>query len=1163
MRRNLLFILPFLFISLWAEAQTSLKGKITEEGNDRPVGFSNVAIYKDGILLTGTFTDDLGNYNFPDIDPGVYDVEASFTGFQTKKVSGVQVLAGKVTTVDIAIGTDGGVLLETVEVVYEPPLIEQDNTTSGTIVTGETIKNLPTRNINSIVALSAGTSSADDGGAITVRGARSDGTLYIVDGIPVRGALIPESEIEQLQVITGGLEAQYGDATGGIISITTKGPSNQFTGRVDVESSQLTDPYNWNLYGFNFSGPILKNKNTGRSILGFRLSGRYQDRLDDDPSAVPIYRINDESLAALEANPILPDGSSFLPAADFYNNDNVNAQETRPFENSSLIDLNTKIDARLSNAIDLAFTGAYRESENQFAPSRGWYVYNSHNNPIANSSTLRGNFRFRHRLGGGLLPSAGSTRSKGLIQNASYTLQFGYEKVESDDTDQRHGFNYFDYGHVGNFDIEWVPTFAFEFDPESQQVVLNHTDYRQVLRGYENGTSNPVLANYNNAMNLATGEPLNGDIGDFIITGGGNDNNLLARGQFVAPNGQISSIFNNSWGFHTNVGTVYNRASFSQNEIYTFNGKMNFDLVPGGSDKGRHNIQLGIFYEQRIGRSHTVFPRSLWDVARQQVNNHIQGIEEGAATVGSINIEGIGDVDLKEVSIETGEDNRFFRAIRDELGVPLNQYVNVDGLDPSQLRLDMFSAKELNDQNLISYIGTDYLGNPFDGTFDDFFTATDADGVRTFPVAPNRPIYTAAYIQDKFTFDDIIFRLGVRIDRYDANTKVLKDPFSLYEIMGAEEYHTNFGGDRPGNIGDDFAVYLNDGGTDVQAYRDGEQWYEANGTPVNDAIEIFSGNLVFPKYKDQRVEDNPNFIKSRDFDPNVSFEDYEAQVNIMPRLAFSFPISEEANFFAHYDILVQRPASNTLATARDYFYFTDFPGITKNNPDLRPSRTIDYEVGFQQKLSETSKLKLSAYYRELRDMIQFRTYFPVPIIGQYTTYDNQDFGTVKGFSFEYELRRTSNISLLANYTLQFADGTGSGSNSQRGLTSRGNLRNLFPLTFDERHRVNVNMDFRYRAGRFYNGPTLNGIELLSNFGVNVQTVAVSGRPYTATLTPLELGGAQIAGALNGARKPWTFATNLRVDKAFTLTDKLGLNVYCRISNLFDRRNVINVYSATG
>jgi outer membrane receptor for ferrienterochelin and colicin len=51
--------------------------------------------------------------------------------------------------------------------------------------------------------------------------------------------LIPESEIDQLQVITGGIEAQYGDVTGGIISITTKGPSNAFSGGVEVETSAL------------------------------------------------------------------------------------------------------------------------------------------------------------------------------------------------------------------------------------------------------------------------------------------------------------------------------------------------------------------------------------------------------------------------------------------------------------------------------------------------------------------------------------------------------------------------------------------------------------------------------------------------------------------------------------------------------------------------------------------------------------------------------------------------------------------------------------------------------------------------------------------------------------------------------------------------------------
>jgi hypothetical protein len=196
-------------------------------------------------------------------------------------------------------------------------------------------------------------------------------------------------------------------------------------------------------------------------------------------------------------------------------------------------------------------------------------------------------------------------------------------------------------------------------------------------------------------------------------------------------------------------------------------------------------------------------------------------------------------------------------------------------------------------------------------------------------------------------------------------------------------------------------------------------------------------------------------------------------------------------------------------------------------------------------------------------MIQIRTFFPVPIVNQYTTYDNQDFGTVKGFAFEYDLRRTGNVSLTANYTLQFADGTGSTPNSQRGLTSRGNLRNLFPFSYDERHRINFNFDFRYLSGRFYNGPRLGGLDILSNFGVNLQAIAVSGRPYTATLTPQQFGGSQFAGSINGARKPWTFTINMRVDKSFRIADKLNMNVYCRVSNLLDRQNVLNVYSATG
>ena len=70
-------------------------------------------------------------------------------------------------------------------------------------------------------------------------------------------------EIEQIKVVTGGVPAQYGDATGGVISVTTKGPSNKFFGQLEFESSDLFGEYDYNLLGFALSGPIKKRNSDG------------------------------------------------------------------------------------------------------------------------------------------------------------------------------------------------------------------------------------------------------------------------------------------------------------------------------------------------------------------------------------------------------------------------------------------------------------------------------------------------------------------------------------------------------------------------------------------------------------------------------------------------------------------------------------------------------------------------------------------------------------------------------------------------------------------------------------------------------------------------------------------------------------------------------------
>ena len=334
--QRILFI-SFILLCLsvvFLQAQTSLGGKVIDEESKEPISFGTIALFKNGVLVTGTETDVEGYFNFPDMDPGLYDVEASYLGYKSRRITGVKVLAGKSTKLDIQLGSDGGVVLQEITIVeYKVPLIEQDNTTSGSVITSDQIRSLPTRNINALAATTAGLAAADEGKAITIRGSRSDATNYYIDGIRIQGNLIPESEIDQLQVITGGIEAQYGDVTGGIISITTKGPSNKFSGGVEVESSKYLDPYSNSLIGVNLSGPILKNKK-GQSILGYRFSGRYTHQYEDNPPATSIYRIKEDKLAELEANPVTALGSSFIISADNLLADDVDILKARNNEKS-------------------------------------------------------------------------------------------------------------------------------------------------------------------------------------------------------------------------------------------------------------------------------------------------------------------------------------------------------------------------------------------------------------------------------------------------------------------------------------------------------------------------------------------------------------------------------------------------------------------------------------------------------------------------------------------------------------------------------------------------------------------------------------------------------------------------------------------------------------
>ena len=291
----------------------------------------------------------------------------------------------------------------------------------------------------------------------------------------------------------------------------------------------------------------------------------------------------------------------------------------------------------------------------------------------------------------------------------------------------------------------------------------------------------------------------------------------------------------------------------------------------------------------------------------------------------------------------------------------------------------------------------------------------------------------------------------------------------------------------------------------------------------------------------------------------------------MPRIAFSFPISDVANLFAHYDVLTQRPSEVRLDPF-DYYFLENGRG-TITNPNLRPQKTTDYELGFEQLLNETgnSVIRVSSFYRQMKDMEQvIQLYQAYPIT--YTTYGNIDFGTVKGFTFVYDFRETNNVSLNFNYTLQFADGTGSGSTSGVNLIAAGqpNLRTPKPLDFDQRHSLVAVVDYRYKNGKEYNGPVWFDKQVFANAGANLTFRAGSGTPYSATSS---VERSVLKGSINGSSKPWSYRMDLRVSKELPI--KLGkkkegvdrkmgnMNVYLQVLNILNTQNILAVYGYTG
>ena len=374
----------------------AIKVLLKDKTNGESIPFANVVAYQGGVQV-GVGTTDMDGYAMiKPLSPGKYDVKGVYVGYQAQEIKGVVVGEAKTAYVTIELSNGEGVRLDEVEVVaYQEPLIDGDMKSGGT-VTREEYQNMATKNINSVAATTAGVYQADEGGALSVRGGRSSSTIYFVDGVKTIGGLgVPQQGVEQLNVITGGVPAQYGDATSGIISVTTRGPQSKFAGGVELISSQLTDKYGYNSLGFSLGGPIWqKRDSTGQKkpVIGFFLSGQGTYEKDPDPSYVKIWQLTDEKLAEVEQNPLkvvtIGSEDKFYRALDYVTKADMVQTSVRPNIANRSIQINGNIKYQVAPNTVLQVGGNF-DYINRHDFVYNYTLFNASNNPQYIESTWR------------------------------------------------------------------------------------------------------------------------------------------------------------------------------------------------------------------------------------------------------------------------------------------------------------------------------------------------------------------------------------------------------------------------------------------------------------------------------------------------------------------------------------------------------------------------------------------------------------------------------------------------------------------------------------------------------------------------------------------------------------------------------------------------------
>jgi outer membrane receptor protein involved in Fe transport len=1060
-----LAILIFSSCPLFASVTGKISGKVVdiESGEELP----GASIQIVGTTL-GNMSQADGSYFIISIPPGEYSVKASLIGYQSVTATGVQVVSDHTTEQNFKLRATA-LELEGITVTAERKAIDKDITSSVRTISTSEIKNMPVKEISQILATQVGFVTKNY--ELHIRGGRAGEALYIVDGVETRDLLgglgkvtggmnVSSANIEEISVLKGGFDAEYGNAQSAVINLVTK------------EGSSKTTSGNFEFLTDDFGAHKLNKYSFNSDRMEFGLSGPdpfFTSRL------LPALGI--KFLGEKVAYYI----SGTLNKTDTYYD--VNKYATPITAKKFRVDqvLGFDIPERMNNEYSSLFKITYKAAPDKklvFSAKGTWDRYSLFFNP---TSETRGDINiWQYRYTPSTIPQIESnTQSLSLLFTHNVSKSSFYEVQVSryfskylqrpGDPNTPGGSldpgKFWDYSRWESFtdvnqDGKWEPAELYSDVNQNGRYDLGEPfkDTNKDKNGQwdpgepclypdENGncppgvpfTDLPGAGRWNNS------EPFHdtpdsdnpNDKGNGRFDPGKQYQAYGATGVDLAEP-YVDGDINLGEPFEDKNGNgVYDKGD-------VFDAAM--DLNGNGRYDGPNDPWTpGVPFEDRNNNGKFDSPNGTWDPGEKYTD-----------------LNGNGKWDDVDGFYDRGHERRCYYQDRRSTFVTLKLDFTSQVSKEHQIRTGFSMERDKLEMGDIRYPYYTYDGPPDNGPwptkgiFRDFYT--------------RRPVRGAYYIQDKIEYGAMVAKLGLRYD-----------------------------------------------------------WF------------LQSGDL-----RGLPSEDTPTEAATID-----------TRGKLAPRMSVSYPITDKAKIYFNYGHFYQLPELH-------YMYAQKTQGSSGiklyGNYNLDYMKQVAYELGVDYVIPPNYKLTVSGFYKDYYSQLNTEQLKIGPSTFEY--YANTDYARSRGLEAELNKRYGGYISGYINYQYAFAYGKSSAEVSN--YYARAEAGDIpiqeFPLEWDVRHQITLNLDLRVSKDEH---PRLFGYKLPDNWGINVVWQYGSGLPFTP--------GSNYPGLILHLREqpipyskrlPATSNVDVRFNKDFQIW-RTNYSFQIWVENLFDKRNVLEVYGTTG